>query len=69
MLARAVGVMESFSVPHSLMTTLRDTRSTLLSLRRSILDRGHVGAMRDIDTLLGIALSETERSIATPKPN
>jgi len=57
------------SVPHreSLLETLRSTSSALLRLRKSITLSGHLDAMMEIDTLLAVAQTETNRHIATAR--
>ena len=53
-------------MPHreSLLETLRSASSALLRLRKSITLSGHLDAMMEIDTLLAVAQTETNRSIA-----
>ena len=49
----------------SLLETLRSTSAVLLRLRKSITLSGHLDAMVEIDTLLAVAQTETNRHIAT----
>jgi hypothetical protein len=48
----------------SLLETLRATSAVLLRLRKSITLSGHLDDMTEIDTLLAVAQTETNRSIA-----
>ena len=47
----------------SLLETLRSTSSALLRLRKLITLSGHLDAMVEIDTLLAVAQTETNRHI------
>ena len=44
--------------------TLRDTSAVLMALRKAIAVGGRVEAMAEIDTLLAVAQSETNRRLA-----
>ena len=44
--------------------TLRNTSAVLMALRKAIAIGGHVEAMAEIDTLLAVAQSETNRRLA-----
>ena len=44
--------------------TLRDTSAVLMALRKAIAVGGYVEAMAEIDTLLAVAQSETNRRLA-----
>jgi hypothetical protein len=46
------------------LETLRDTSTVLMALRKSIAIGGHIEAMAEIDTLLAVAQSETNRRLA-----
>jgi len=48
----------------SLIDTLRSTSAILLAVRQSIFDNGHIQAMIEIDTLLAVAKTETDRRIS-----
>ena len=48
----------------SLIETLRGTSLTLSTLRKTITASGHADAMQDIVSLLGLVLTETQRSLA-----
>ena len=50
--------------PSSLIETLRGTSLMLSALRKTIADSGHKDAMQDIVSLLGLVLTETQRSLA-----
>ena len=53
--------------PRILIETLRGTNLMLRALRTTIADSGCSDAMQEIDALLGVALVETERSLARVK--
>jgi len=46
-----------------LIDTLRSTSALLSAVRKSIAASGNLDAMREIDTLLAVAQSETERGL------
>jgi hypothetical protein len=46
------------------LETLRDTSGVLMALRMAIAVGGHVEAMAEIDSLLAVAQSETNRRLA-----
>ena len=48
----------------TLADTLRMTNSLVGAIRRAIAEGGHIDAMHEIDALLGIAQSESERCLA-----
>jgi hypothetical protein len=48
----------------SLVETLRRTRTALLALRKSITASGHLDSMVEIDTLLAVAQTQTDKYIA-----
>jgi hypothetical protein len=48
----------------SLVDTLRRTRTALLALRKSITASGHLDSMADIDTLLAVAQTDTDKHLA-----
>ena len=48
----------------SLLETLRSTSAVLVRLRKSITLSGHLDVMMEIDTLLAVAQTEINRSIA-----
>ena len=50
--------------PQSLVETLRNTSSILRALRKAIAVGGHADAMAEIDNLLAVTLSETNRRLA-----
>lgn len=50
-------------MPQNLRNTLRDTRDQLHQLRKSVAAHGHVHAMRDIDSLMGIAEEDAARKL------
>jgi hypothetical protein len=47
-----------------LVDTLRSTGALLSTARKSIAASGNLDAMREIDTLLAVAQSETDRGLA-----
>jgi hypothetical protein len=46
-----------------LIDTLRSTSARLLEMRKSIAASGNLDAMQEIDTLLAVAQSETDRGL------
>jgi hypothetical protein len=48
----------------SLVETLRRTRTALLALRKSITASGHLDSMAEIDTLLAVVQTHTDKHIA-----
>lgn len=48
----------------SLVETLRSTSAVLIALRKAIALGDHLDAMTEIDTLLAVALAETNRRLA-----
>ncbi len=48
----------------TLVETLRCTSEILAALRKAIAVGGHLDAMADVDTLLAVAQSETNRRLA-----
>jgi hypothetical protein len=48
----------------SLIDTLYSSRTVLSTLRRSIANGGHLEAMKDFDTLIGVAQDEAKRCLA-----
>ncbi|MEO5757646.1 MAG: hypothetical protein ABIQ51_12405 [Mesorhizobium sp.] len=53
------------TMDRSLVETLRRTWDSLRGIRRDIATGGHIGAMSDIDALVGVALSETLNQLST----
>jgi hypothetical protein len=47
-----------------LMETLRSTSSLLVVIRQVIATSGNIDTMREIDTLLSVAQSETDRRLS-----
>lgn len=45
--------------------TLRTTSAALKSVRRAVAKSGHLEAMSEIDTLLHVAISETDKLMVT----
>ena len=45
------------------MEMLRSTSARLFAIRKSIADSGNIETMREIDTLLSVAQSETDREL------
>jgi hypothetical protein len=48
----------------SLIETLRNTSAVVLALRKAIGTSGHLDPMSEIDTLLAVAQTETNRRIS-----
>jgi len=46
------------------LETLRETSAVLMALRKAIAIGGHIEAMAEIDSLLAVAQSETNRRLA-----
>jgi hypothetical protein len=49
--------------PPTLRSTICETRDALHALRKTVLARGHVGPIKEIDVLLGIAEELTIQAI------
>lgn len=52
-------------MPITLRTTLCETRDALHVLRRALFVRGHIDAMEEIDTLIGVAEDKAVHAIGT----
>jgi hypothetical protein len=52
-------------MPLTLKTTLCETRDALRNIRRSVSSGGHIGAMEEIDCLVGLAETLALRAISS----
>jgi hypothetical protein len=52
-----------------LMDTLRNTSALLLAIRKFIATSGNIDTMREIDSLLAVAQSETNRQLEAATPS